>query len=114
MPSSCLVIKLGAIGDVAMAMTYMLPVLRKRFDKVVWVCGNEVYPLLELCQQAGLVDEIICIDEKAILHGNIFAKCRTVWRGIRTLRGRKFDLCLIPYRDLLRVAGLMAMPLAPK
>lgn len=92
-----LIIKLGAIGDVAMA-TIMAYELRKAKPdaRLVWVVGSAARPLLEA---TGIVDEIITADEDAILHGSLSQKICAVWSVLRKLGGRKFDLCLIPYRD---------------
>lgn len=95
--NSYLIIKLGAIGDVAMA-TAMLSEIRKTDPaaSVTWVVGQAARPLLE---STGLVDEIICTDENAILHGTMTQKIRTVWSVLTRLAGRRFDVCLVPYRD---------------
>lgn len=95
--SSYLVIKLGSLGDVAMAIV-MATELRKSQSKVrlTWIVGRASRPLLE---STGIIDEIITADEEAILNGSLLQKVRAVWDVLRKLGRRKFDVCLIPYRD---------------
>lgn len=92
-----LIIKLGAIGDVAMASIMAAELRKVKPDaRLVWVVGSAARPLLEA---TGIVEEIITADEDAILHGSLPQKIRAVWSVLRKLGRRKFDLCLIPYRD---------------
>lgn len=94
---SYLIIKLGAIGDVAMA-TIMAAELRKSKPNVqiTWVVGPAARPLLEA---TGIIDEIITADEEAIRNGSLLQKICAVWSVLRKLGRRKFDVCLVPYRD---------------
>ena len=93
---SYLIIKLGALGDVAMSLAALRELKSVPGTKVTWVAGESVVPLLEL---SNLVDEIIIADSPALLGSNkILAAC-AVLSVCRKLWGRKFDLCLIPYRD---------------
>lgn len=95
--TSYLIIKLGAIGDVAMA-TVIATELRKSAPaaRITWVVGRAAKPLLEA---TGIVDEIITADEDAILCGSLSQKISAVWSVLGKLCLRKFDVCLIPYRD---------------
>ena len=92
-----LIVKLGAIGDVAMAST-MLTEIRKsgKETSITWVTGKAAAPLLAA---TGQVDEIILADERAILSGGLWQKILAVSSILRILSGRKFDVCLVPYRD---------------
>lgn len=95
--TSYLIIKLGAIGDVAMATT-IASELRKSNPavQITWVVGRAAKPLLEA---TNIVDEIITADEDAILCGSLSQKISAVWAVVSKLGMRKFDVCLIPYRD---------------
>lgn len=95
--TSYLIIKLGAIGDVAMA-TAITSELRKSTPsvRITWVVGRAAKPLLEATRS---VDEIITADEDAILCGSLSQKISAVWSVVSKLGMRKFDVCLIPYRD---------------
>lgn len=95
--TSYLIIKLGAIGDVAMATTIASELRKTAYStRITWVVGRAAKPILEAI---GIIDEIITADEDAILCGNLLQKIRAVWSVARKLGMRKFDVCLIPYRD---------------
>lgn len=89
-----LIVKFGAIGDVAMA----LPAVRRLHEtgfEVDWVCGAAVLPLL-----AGFPwIRTIVADDRAILKGSTLARVRALaqlWGGI----GRtEYDLCATLYYD---------------
>ena len=59
---SCLIIKLGALGDVAMSLAALRELKSVPGTRVTWVAGESVVPLLEL---SNLVDEIIIADSPA-------------------------------------------------
>lgn len=92
-----LIIKLGAIGDVVMAMP-LLTHLHKKYPhiSITWVCGQQVLPLLK---NTRLIDRLIVVDEKKLLKGSFFAKLSTLLFTWSKLFGRSFDLCLIGYAD---------------
>lgn len=95
--ASYLVIKLGALGDVVMASTILTELkVKQSGNTVTWVTGKATGRLLEL---TNLVDEIITIDERAVLSGNLQKKMSIVTSVFFKLLGRKFDVCLVPYRD---------------
>ena len=93
---SCLIIKLGALGDVAMSLAALRELKSVPGTRVTWVAGESVVPLLEL---SNMVDEIIIADTPALFSSNKILATRAVLSVCRELWGRKFDLCLIPYRD---------------
>jgi heptosyltransferase-2 len=91
-----LIIKIGAIGDVAMAMP-MISEIRRRAPgaRISWLCGRVPAPLLGLAPE---LDEIIEIDETKLfgsLAGRIAVLLAVWWR----LLGRRFDLVCIGHRD---------------
>lgn len=92
-----LIIKLGALGDVVMATSILSAIKADNPDAVItWVTGTASRQLLEL---TGLVDEIIVADEGIILNGSFLQKVKAVGAIFLKLLGRKFDCCLVPYRD---------------
>ena len=92
-----LIIKLGALGDVAMATSILSSIKADNPDATVtWVAGSASSALLKL---TGLVDEIIVADERVILNGSFLQKVKAVSTIFLKLLGRKFDFCLVPYRD---------------
>ncbi len=108
--ASYLVIKLGALGDVVMASAMLTELkMRQSGNTVTWITGKAARPLLEM---TGLVDEIITVDEQAILNGCLKKKMSSVISVFFKLLGRRFDVCLVPYRDwryhLLRLGARCA------
>ena len=108
--ASYLVIKLGALGDVVMASAMLTELkIRQSGNTVTWITGKAARPLLEM---TNLVDEIITVDEQAILNGCLKKKMSSVISVFFKLLGRRFDVCLVPYRDwryhLLRLGARCA------
>ncbi len=105
---SVLIIKLGALGDVAMA-TAMLPALQKLYPDIhiTWMAGQGASTLLSLLDPPP--QKIITIDERRLFHGNLLSRLCEILKANLSLLGKKFDLCLSPYRDkryhLLHVAS---------
>lgn len=97
MEEKVLIVKIGAIGDVVMALP-LLTLIRKKNPNafITWVCGTQVSALLDSTQ---LVDEIISVDEKALFQGSLFLKIKTVFQLWKRLLGKSFDLCLTGHAD---------------
>src|SRR5271163_4541575 len=87
-----LIVKLAAIGDVAMALP-MVTALRAQHPgcRIAWLCGESTRPLLA-CVDA--VDELIVVDERALLAGSRAARVAATVALWRRLVGRRFDLVL--------------------
>ncbi len=94
-----LIIKLGALGDVARA-TVMLPAIRRRFPeaRVTWMAGSGAAALLSLLRDPP---EIIRVDDAAMLRGTFLRRLAAVWDANRRIAGRVYDLVLVPYRNRL-------------
>ncbi len=97
MPRSVLIVKLAAIGDVAMALP-MVTALRNDDAEVriTWLCGTIAAPLVRCVD--GLED-VIAVDETAVLAGNRARKAQAVMAAWSALRGRRFDLVLTAHTD---------------
>ncbi len=97
MPRSVLIVKLAAIGDVVMALP-MVTALRAQDagTRITWLCGSTVAPLLE-CVDG--VDELVAVDDVAVLAGNRARKAQAVMAGWAALAGRSFDLVLTAHSD---------------
>lgn len=97
MPRSVLIVKLAAIGDVAMALP-MVTALRAADPgtRITWLCGATVAPLLR-CVEG--IDELIAVDDVAVLSGNQAQKARAVMSGWSALRGQRFDLVVTAHLD---------------
>ncbi len=92
-----LIVRIGAVGDVVMALP-LLPALRSAgASEVTWLCGQVVAPLLRLAEG---VDEIITLDEKALFRGKPIARVREIARVWRRLIGRSFDLIVMAHPDV--------------
>ena len=96
-PRTALIVKLAAIGDVVMALPMVTALKRDAPNcRLTWMTGQISATLL-----AGVaaIDEIIVVDERAILAGSAVAKARAVLEAWRALAARAFDLALIAHSD---------------
>ena len=96
-PARILIVKLGAIGDVLMALP-AVKALRDRFGpapvEIDWIAGSSVAPLLA----AYAWVRVIPADERAILRGRPAERLRALGEVWRELRG-SYDLCATLYYD---------------
>lgn len=88
-----LIIKLGAIGDVIMALP-MIETIRNTEKEayIVWVCGKTVSPILSQFP----VDKLIVVDDKKILNGNLWQKILEVikvWFKLGNSSYEKIYMC---------------------
>jgi heptosyltransferase-2 len=89
-----LIVKFGQIGDVIMAIPAVHALHEQGFE-IDWVCGKTVQPLLECYSWIN----IIPANDKAILHGTLFERVRSIaalWGQITSL---KYDISAILYYD---------------
>jgi lipopolysaccharide heptosyltransferase II len=93
-----LIVKIGAVGDVAMALS-MVEALKKRHPgcRITWLCGRTVEPLLGAY---GKVDEIISLDDAALFTSGFRQKCSVLVSAWLRLLFRPFDLVLTGHSDL--------------
>ena len=105
-PLTALIVKLGAIGDVAMALP-MITALQATTPgcRVVWLCGESARPLLGC---VGGIDELIVADDRALLTGSRRDKVAATLAVWRRLAGRRFDLVLTAHSD--RRYGRLTQP----
>ena len=89
-----LLIKLGAIGDVIMAVPAAYAMHQAGYE-VDWVCGQAVAPILQLYPWI----DVIAVDETKLLHSGKLASLRALLSLWRTLAGRRYDLCATLYYD---------------
>jgi heptosyltransferase-2 len=83
-----LIVKLGAIGDVAM----VLPAAWKLYQsgsEIDWLCGKTVAPLLSCYEWV----RPIVVDDARLLKGDYFQKISEMLRTWRALFGSSYDLC---------------------
>lgn len=92
-----LIVKFGAIGDVVMAV----PAVRALYersggdDRIDWVCGPVVAPLLACYPWI----RTIVADDRAILKGSATERLRALVRLWRAIGRVKYDLCATLYYD---------------
>ncbi|MBF0507285.1 MAG: glycosyltransferase family 9 protein, partial [Nitrospirae bacterium] len=92
-----LIIKIGAIGDVVMALP-MVDAINKKFpgSHITWICGETVSTLIKACNSSI---NIISIDEKKLLGGTIVEKLLSLAGIWKTLFARRFDLVITAHGD---------------
>ncbi len=89
-----LIIKLGAIGDVVMAIP-AARLLLERGDSIDWVCGPAALPLLKCYTWINPV----LADERAIVRGSVIERLIAVWNLWRRVTSVQYDLCATLYYD---------------
>ena len=92
-----LIVKIGAVGDVVMALPLLSALRGAGASEVTWLCGQGVAPLLGLVEG---VDEIVTLDEKALFRGKPLTRVREIARVWRRLIGRSFDLIIMAHPDV--------------
>ena len=98
-----LIIKLGAIGDVVMAIPAAHAMYRKGFA-IDWVCGVQVLSVLE--QYSWI--RPIPVDDGALFGGSGRGRLRAMAGVWARLAGRRYELCATLYYD--RRYKLLALP----
>jgi heptosyltransferase-2 len=89
-----LIVKIGAIGDVLMARG--MPAAAPQGSHITWVCGRSVAPLV---REFPGVNEVLEIDDAALLQGGAWARLK-VFAGLwASLMGRRFDLVATGHSD---------------
>jgi heptosyltransferase-2 len=89
-----LLIKLGAIGDVVMAIP-AANALHERGYQVDWICGPAVAPLLRLYPWIN----VIVLEESRLRTGNIVKRVAALIAFWRRLPRERYELCATLYYD---------------
>ena len=99
-----LIVKLAALGDVVMAST-MINAIRSRDAgaHITWLCGRGVAPLVRLFDG---VDEVVVVDEVALLRSSAAARLRALLVLWGRLASRRFDVTLLAHADARYRAAL--------
>lgn len=104
---TALIVKLAAIGDVVMALPMVTALRDVAPDcRITWLAGRTSAALLACVRN---IDEVVAVDDRAILAGNAMQKARAVLAAWRALAGRSFDVALIAHSDTRY--RLLAMPI---
>lgn len=88
-----LIVKIGAIGDVALSLS-MLQAFQE--SEITWVVGRASNSLLK---STGSVLRLITVDEFKLLEGNLISKIWEVLKVWRVLFFKKFDLVITAHPD---------------
>jgi heptosyltransferase II len=97
MSGNILIIKLGAIGDVVMALP-LIPAIKssKPHTHITWVCGKSVAPIMQMVHG---IDRLVVVDDTAILTGSLFARLKEIAGLWMALSGKAYDLIINAYQD---------------
>jgi heptosyltransferase-2 len=92
-----LIVKLAALGDVVMTSALVGELRRRDADAhVTWLCGRGAATLVRLFDG---VDEVLEVDEAALLRGNTAARVRALSGVWRMLARRRFDRTFLAHAD---------------
>jgi heptosyltransferase-2 len=92
-----LIIKIAALGDIAVASALLSRVSRERAGaRVTWLTGERGAELVRLFDG---VDEIVAIDETRLLGGSPLDRVRALASAWRRLAYRRFDHVLLLHAD---------------
>lgn len=95
--STVLIVKLGAIGDVVMALPAARALYERdgSYSRIDWVCGPAVAPLLACYPWI----RTIVADDRAILKGSATERITALARLWKAIGRVKYDLCATLYYD---------------
>ena len=91
-----LIVKLGAIGDVVMALPAVGVFRERTGGEIHWMCGRTVVPLL---RQFPFVDRLIEVNDQALFGPSQVAGLSEMLRVWRILAGQRYQTCAILYYD---------------
>jgi heptosyltransferase-2 len=97
-----LIVKIGAIGDVAMCLPLVSRIKQKHPEaRITWLCGEIAKPLL---QRIPEIDRIISVDENKLFKGNTAEKVREIFRIWNIFSGASYNETLyFYYSDLYKI-----------
>jgi heptosyltransferase-2 len=92
-----LIVRLAALGDIAVTTPLLSRIRAEHPDAhVAWLCGVAAAPLVSLFPG---VDEVITVDERALLRGGVARRSLAMLGLWRRLWGRKYDVVLLLHAD---------------
>jgi lipopolysaccharide heptosyltransferase II len=92
-----LIVKLSALGDVAMASTLPLAIHRRDPEAhVTWLCGAGVADLVRLFPG---VSEVLVADDAALFGGGFLRRASALMSAWGLVVGRRFDQILVGHAD---------------
>ncbi len=87
---SHLIVKVGAIGDVVMALPAVKCFKETLGGEIHWICGQRVSSVVKLFP---FVDRVIAVDDKALFGPSLLRKSSELIRVWRLLAGSRYDTC---------------------
>jgi len=97
-PTSALIIKLAAMGDVTMSLSMVTAIQAGDPNaRITWMCGQGIAPLVRRVEG---ISEVIEVDETSILAGTTIAKITAVVGAWQKTFGRRFDTVYVAHSDL--------------
>jgi heptosyltransferase-2 len=100
-------VKLGAIGDVIMAIPAAYALHRRGYT-VEWLCSKNVAMILQMYPWIRVIEA----DEAALLRGSAGERVRSVAGVWKALAGRSYELCATLYFD--RRYSVLTLPVRAK
>src|SRR5690349_20456619 len=92
-----LIVRIAAIGDVAMSTTLLNRVRAEHPDAhITWLCGEAVR---DLVARFPGVDEVITVNERRLFGDNMLERALAVAEAWGTLMRRRFDRVLLLHPD---------------
>jgi heptosyltransferase-2 len=91
-----LIVKLGAIGDVVMALPAVKLFKERTGGEIHWMCGRTVVPLL---RRFPFIDRLVEVNDRALLGPSPLASAGEIVRVWTMLAGRRYDTCAVLYYD---------------
>jgi heptosyltransferase-2 len=100
-----LIIKIGAIGDVVMALPLARELRTTGYGHITWLAGNDVLPIIALTPE---IDDHVILNERVLFGSSRVGAALEVLQTWLKLRGRKFDDIFLLHAD--RRYRLLAPP----
>ncbi|MBI1937986.1 MAG: glycosyltransferase family 9 protein [Ignavibacteriales bacterium] len=101
-----LILKLGAIGDVVMALSLITAIEQKYPGaEITWVCGKIVEPVLSALKK---INTLITVDEHKFYKNGLRGKISAISDVWRALKGKRFDIAINCYRS--KMYKLLLLP----
>lgn len=92
-----LIIKIGAIGDVIMALPTIAEIRKQHpASHITWICGEIVEPILLLIPD---INEVISVNENQLFHKGKWKTLKELLRVHKRVFFKKFDLILNFHSD---------------
>ena len=92
-----LVVKIGAIGDVIMALPIIHEIKSKYpQSEITWICGSIVYPIL---REIAIIDKLFSISERSLFNSGIFKRIIEIFKIWAYVFFKRYDVELILHVD---------------